>query len=69
MCRRHLTSLENLKVMLSESGATCRGRRRTMLKDLYDLDPVEHVKVSRNSHGQPVGSEARLLAAYLGILA
>ncbi|PPS11995.1 hypothetical protein GOBAR_AA08650 [Gossypium barbadense] len=36
---------------------------------LYDLDPVERVKVSRNTHGQPVGSEARLLAGYLGILA
>ncbi|KAK5840336.1 hypothetical protein PVK06_009230 [Gossypium arboreum] len=52
-----------------ESGATHRGRGRTLLKELYALDPVEHVKVSRNSHGQPVGSEARLLAGYLGILA
>ncbi|KAK5770785.1 hypothetical protein PVK06_046939 [Gossypium arboreum] len=43
-------------------------QRRTLLKDLYDLNPVEHVKVSRNSHGQPVGSEARLLAGYLGII-
>ncbi|PPS16581.1 hypothetical protein GOBAR_AA03993 [Gossypium barbadense] len=39
-----------------------------LLKDLYDLNPVERVKVSRNSHGQPVGSEARLLAGYLGII-
>ncbi|KAG8503945.1 hypothetical protein CXB51_002268 [Gossypium anomalum] len=44
-------------------------RGRTLLKDLYDLNPVERVKVSRNSHGQPVGSEARLLAGYLSILA
>ncbi|KAK5845228.1 hypothetical protein PVK06_001390 [Gossypium arboreum] len=44
-------------------------RGRTLLRDLYDLDPVERVKVSRNTHGQPVGSEARLLADYLGILA
>ncbi|KAK5818878.1 hypothetical protein PVK06_023828 [Gossypium arboreum] len=32
-------------------------------------NPVERVKVSRNTYGQPVGSEARLLAGYLGILA
>ncbi|PPS19708.1 hypothetical protein GOBAR_AA00885 [Gossypium barbadense] len=54
MCQRHLTSL---------------GRGRTLLKDLYNLNPVERVKVSRNSHGQPVGSEARLLAGYLCIIA
>ncbi|KAK5833421.1 hypothetical protein PVK06_017247 [Gossypium arboreum] len=47
----------------------CRDRGRTLLKDLYDLNPVERVKVSRNSHGQPVGSEARFLAGYLGIIA
>ncbi|MBA0634873.1 hypothetical protein Godav_025880, partial [Gossypium davidsonii] len=40
----------------------------TLLKDLYELDPVEHVKVCRNSFGQPVGSKARLLAGYLGII-
>ncbi|KAK5845194.1 hypothetical protein PVK06_001353 [Gossypium arboreum] len=52
----------------TESGGTRRGRGRTLLKDLYDLNPVESVKVSRNSYGQPVGSEARLLAGYLGII-
>ncbi|XP_016675586.2 uncharacterized protein [Gossypium hirsutum] len=52
----------------TESGGTCRGRGRTLLKDLYNLNLIEHVKVSRNSHGQPVGSEARLLAGYLGII-
>ncbi|MBA0632591.1 hypothetical protein Godav_001300, partial [Gossypium davidsonii] len=41
----------------------------TLLKDLYDLNSVERVKVSRNNHGQPIGLEARLLAGYLGILA
>ncbi|KHG12409.1 ATP-dependent helicase/deoxyribonuclease subunit B [Gossypium arboreum] len=46
----------------------CRGRGRTLLKDLYELNPAERVKVSRNSHGQPVGFEARLLAGYLGII-
>ncbi|XP_040950707.1 uncharacterized protein [Gossypium hirsutum] len=40
-----------------------------LLKDLYDLNSVELVKVSRNSHGQPIGLEARLLAGYLGIIA
>ncbi|KAK5771037.1 hypothetical protein PVK06_047210 [Gossypium arboreum] len=53
----------------TESGGMRRVQGRTLLKDLYDLNPVECVKVSRNSHGQPIGSEARLLAGYLGILA
>ncbi|KHG28492.1 restriction of telomere capping 1 [Gossypium arboreum] len=53
----------------TESGGTRRGRGHMLLKDLYYLNPVERVKVSRNSHGQPVGSEARLLAGYLGIIA
>ncbi|MFQ6624053.1 hypothetical protein Gotur_004261 [Gossypium turneri] len=44
-------------------------RGRTLLKDLYELNPVERVKVSRNNLGQPVGLEARLLAGYLGIIA
>ncbi|MFQ6624196.1 hypothetical protein Gotur_003634 [Gossypium turneri] len=39
-----------------------------LLKDLYELDSVERVKVARNSHGQPIGSEARILG-YLGIIA
>ncbi|KAK5794201.1 hypothetical protein PVK06_035413 [Gossypium arboreum] len=52
-----------------ESGGACKGRGRTQLKDLYNLNPVERVKVCRNSHGQLVGSEARLLAGYLGIIA
>ncbi|MFQ6650334.1 hypothetical protein Gotur_022316 [Gossypium turneri] len=54
MFRIHLTNL---------------GRGHTLLKDLYELNPVKHVKVSRNNLGQPVGSEARLLAGYLGIIA
>ncbi|KHG24183.1 hypothetical protein F383_01927 [Gossypium arboreum] len=53
----------------TKSGGTRRGRGRTLLKDLYELNPVKRVKVSRNSHGQPVGSKARLLAGYLGIIA
>ncbi|TYH77107.1 hypothetical protein ES332_D04G130500v1 [Gossypium tomentosum] len=53
----------------TKSGGTRRGRGHTLLKDLYELNPVERVKVSRNNLGQPVGSEARLLAGYLGIIA
>ncbi|MFQ6643439.1 hypothetical protein Gotur_018481, partial [Gossypium turneri] len=44
-------------------------QRHTLLKDLYELDPAECVKVCRKSFGQPVGSKARLLAGYLGIIA
>ncbi|XP_052484785.1 uncharacterized protein LOC128039900 [Gossypium raimondii] len=53
----------------TENGRTRRGRGHTLLRELYELDPVERVKVGRNSFGQPVGSEARLLAGYMGILA
>ncbi|PPS04097.1 hypothetical protein GOBAR_AA16571 [Gossypium barbadense] len=53
----------------TENGGTRRGRGRTLLTDLYNLNSVERVKVTRNSHGQPVGPEARLLAGYLGIIA
>ncbi|KAK5795130.1 hypothetical protein PVK06_036387 [Gossypium arboreum] len=53
----------------TESCGTRRGRGRTLLKDLYELNPIEHVKVSRNNFGQSVGSKARLLAGYLGIIA
>ncbi|MFQ6659858.1 hypothetical protein Gotur_028587 [Gossypium turneri] len=52
----------------TENGGTRRGNGHTLLKDLYELDLVERVKVCRNSFGQPVGSEARILAGYLGIL-
>ncbi|KAK8329581.1 hypothetical protein V6Z12_A11G331500 [Gossypium hirsutum] len=62
-------TLDEPEEFQTESGETCRVRGRTLLRDLYDLDSVERVKVSRNTHGQPVGSEARLLAGYLGILA
>ncbi|KAH1039862.1 hypothetical protein J1N35_041605 [Gossypium stocksii] len=42
----------------TESCGTRRGRGLTLLTDLYELNPVERVKVRRNSHGQPVGSKA-----------
>ncbi|MFQ6640046.1 hypothetical protein Gotur_016531 [Gossypium turneri] len=51
------------------TGGTRKTRRRTLLKDLYELNFVERVKVPRNSLGQPIGSEARLLAGYLGSIA
>ncbi|KAK5833704.1 hypothetical protein PVK06_017558 [Gossypium arboreum] len=63
-----LKTLDEPAKFQTESGGTSRGRGRTLLKDLYDLNPVECVKVSRNSYGQPVGSEARLLVGYLGII-
>ncbi|PPD95039.1 hypothetical protein GOBAR_DD07937 [Gossypium barbadense] len=37
---------------------TRRGRGRTLLRELYKLDPVERVKICRNNFGQSVGSEA-----------
>ncbi|MFQ6667090.1 hypothetical protein Gotur_033226 [Gossypium turneri] len=43
-------------------------QRRMLLKDLYNLNSLEHVKLSRNSHGQPIGLEPRVLAGYLGII-
>ncbi|KAK5819880.1 hypothetical protein PVK06_024911 [Gossypium arboreum] len=52
----------------TENGGTHRGRGRTLLTDLYNLNSVKRVKVTRNSHGQPVGQEARLLVGYLGII-
>ncbi|KHG23106.1 mitochondrial required 1 [Gossypium arboreum] len=62
-------TLDELAEFHTESGGTHRCRGRTLLKDLYELNPVERVKVSRNSHGQPIGFEAQLLAGYLGIIA
>ncbi|KAK5786082.1 hypothetical protein PVK06_040709 [Gossypium arboreum] len=38
-------------------------------QNLYELNLVERVKVSRNNHGQPVGFATRLLEGYLGIIA
>ncbi|MFQ6629593.1 hypothetical protein Gotur_008339 [Gossypium turneri] len=57
------------QIQLTKLGGRYKTRGRTLLKDLYDLNSVERVKASRNSHGQPIRSEARLLAGYLGIIA
>ncbi|XP_040951284.1 uncharacterized protein [Gossypium hirsutum] len=62
-------TLEDPTEVQTENGGTRRGRVCTLLRELYELDPVERVKVGRNSFGQPVGTETRLLAGYLGILA
>ncbi|PPS10220.1 hypothetical protein GOBAR_AA10411 [Gossypium barbadense] len=62
-------TLDEPEEFQTENGGTRRARGRTLLSDLYDLDPADRVKVSRNTYGQPVGSEARLLAGYIGILA
>ncbi|KAG8493493.1 hypothetical protein CXB51_010896 [Gossypium anomalum] len=62
-------TLDEPEEFQTENGGTRRVRGRTLLSDLYDLDPANRVKVSRNTYGQPVGSEARLLAGYIGILA
>ncbi|KHG28482.1 Ribulose bisphosphate carboxylase small chain, chloroplastic [Gossypium arboreum] len=40
-----------------------------LLKDLYELNSIGSVKIDRNNLGQPIGSEARLLVGYLGIIA
>ncbi|MFQ6622857.1 hypothetical protein Gotur_001566 [Gossypium turneri] len=64
-----LVTLEEHTEAQTETAGTRRVRRRTLLRDLYDINPVERVQVSSNRFGQPVGSEARLLAGYMGILA
>ncbi|KHG10069.1 recR [Gossypium arboreum] len=49
---------DELAEIQTESGGKHETQGRTLLKYLYDLNSVEHVKVARNSHGQPIGSEA-----------
>ncbi|KHG07325.1 hypothetical protein F383_34546 [Gossypium arboreum] len=51
------TTNELVKIQ-TESGGRRKTRGRMLLKDLYKLNSVERVKVGRNSHGQPIGSEA-----------
>ncbi|KHG09565.1 Recombination RecR [Gossypium arboreum] len=64
-----LNTADEATEIQTESGWRRKTRGRTLLKYLYELNSVKHVKVARNSHGQPIGSEARLLAGYLGIIA
>ncbi|KAK5794544.1 hypothetical protein PVK06_035778 [Gossypium arboreum] len=56
-----LETLDESVEFQTENGGTRRGRGRTLLTDLYNLNSVERVK--------PVEQEARLLAGYLGIIA
>ncbi|KAH1108230.1 hypothetical protein J1N35_011998 [Gossypium stocksii] len=53
----------------AKSGGRRKTQGRTLLKGLYELNSIELVKVARNTHGQSIGLEARLLAGYLGIIA
>ncbi|MFQ6626788.1 hypothetical protein Gotur_005922 [Gossypium turneri] len=53
----------------TENGRRRKTRGCTLLKDLYNLNSVKRVKVSRNSNGQPIRSEALLLDGNLGIIA
>ncbi|KAH7655770.1 putative transposase Ptta/En/Spm plant protein [Dioscorea alata] len=46
-----------------------RKRGRTTIKELWTLPPQERILVSSNQLGQPIGPEAQLLAAFLGMLA
>ncbi|MFQ6669833.1 hypothetical protein Gotur_034929, partial [Gossypium turneri] len=54
--------------VLNKTNELVEIQRCTLLKYLYNLNSVERVKVARNSHGQPIRSEVRLLAGYLGII-
>ncbi|MFQ6628905.1 hypothetical protein Gotur_007857 [Gossypium turneri] len=57
------------RIQLTNLGRRSKTRGHTLLKYLYELNSVKRVKVARNSHGQPIGSEARILTRYLGIIA
>ncbi|KAH1083829.1 hypothetical protein J1N35_023590 [Gossypium stocksii] len=61
--------LRNDEIENNSRGGRCKTKGRTLLKDLYDLNSVERAKVSKNSHGHPIGSKARLLEGFLGIVA
>ncbi|KHG26305.1 hypothetical protein F383_32782 [Gossypium arboreum] len=41
----------NSEQQTTESGGMCKTRGHTLLKDLYELNSVERVKVARNSLG------------------
>ncbi|MFQ6641802.1 hypothetical protein Gotur_016469 [Gossypium turneri] len=57
------------RIQLTNLGGRRKTQGRTLLKDLYELNSIERVTVDKNSYGQPIGSEARLLVGYLGIIA
>ncbi|PPS18906.1 hypothetical protein GOBAR_AA01668 [Gossypium barbadense] len=47
-----LETLDESVEIQTENGGTRRGRGRTLLTDLYNLNFVERVKVTRNSHAR-----------------
>ncbi|MFQ6663228.1 hypothetical protein Gotur_030833 [Gossypium turneri] len=57
------------RIQLMNLGGRRKTRGHTLLKDLYNLNSMKRVKVSRNSHGQHIRSEAQVLVGYLGIIA
>ncbi|KHG07632.1 Dihydrodipicolinate synthase [Gossypium arboreum] len=61
-------AVDKLVEIQIENDGRRKTRVHTLLKDLYNLNFVERVKVSRNSHGQPIGIEALVLVGYLGII-
>ncbi|MFQ6655596.1 hypothetical protein Gotur_026085 [Gossypium turneri] len=46
------TAIGSLNVSITPDEPT-EIQRRTVLRDLYELDPIERVKVCKNSCGQP----------------
>ncbi|MFQ6671455.1 hypothetical protein Gotur_036005 [Gossypium turneri] len=63
------TGYSNIPNTTDESWWEAQNSRTYILKDLYELNSVKRVKVARNNLGQSIGSEAQLLAGYLGIIA
>ncbi|MFQ6646193.1 hypothetical protein Gotur_019441 [Gossypium turneri] len=51
MINRLLLDLLMFRIQLMNLGGRRKTQGRTLLKDLYDLNSVKRVKVSRNSHG------------------
>ncbi|MFQ6659051.1 hypothetical protein Gotur_028086 [Gossypium turneri] len=69
MINKLLLDLRMFRIQLLNLGGRRKTQGQTLLKDLYNLNSVKHVKVSRNNHGQPIRSEARLLVGHFGIIA
>ncbi|XP_039130932.1 uncharacterized protein LOC120267345 [Dioscorea cayenensis subsp. rotundata] len=59
----------SIYIIVVDTQGQQRKRGRTTLKELWTLPPQERVLVSANQLGQPIGSEAQLLAGFLGMLA
>ncbi|KAH7670262.1 putative transposase Ptta/En/Spm plant protein [Dioscorea alata] len=63
------TRLKNVPAVNDAENLNAEKRGRTTLKELWSLPPEERIVVSANHLGQPIGSEAQLLAGFLGMLA